>query len=63
MFGQDIDSLFVAAVVDEPSRRFRNEEDEAELKDRWNTLENGWDTPAPSVRYTEGAEGSPSGND
>lgn len=50
-------------MVNEPSWRLGNEEDEYELDEGGNTLENGRDSPAPCVGNAEGTVCSPGSDD
>jgi len=45
VLGQNADSFFIAALVDEPAGALRDEEDKEDLDDGWQTLEKRWDTP------------------
>lgn len=61
--GDDVLGLFVTALVDQPTRGFREEPDEEDLDDGGQTLESRGDTPRPIVIDTEGTESGPSSND
>lgn len=61
--GKDLVGLLFAALGNEPSWTFGDEPDEADLEDRWESLYNGGDAPAPVVGDVEGAEGQPRSND
>ena len=63
VLGDDSGSLLLPSVVDEPSWRLGNQEDEEELEDRGKTLKDRGDSPGPGVGDAEGTVGRPGGND
>lgn len=61
--GNDVLGLLVTALVDQPTRGFREEPDEEELDDGGETLESRGHTPRPVTVDAESTEGGPGSND
>jgi len=59
--GEDLESLGVAVLADQPTRGLGSEPDKGDLDDGGETLESRGNTPAPGVLEPEGTEGSPRG--
>lgn len=62
-FNENLTSLFVPTLGDEPTRRFREEPEKEELDDRGETLKSRRDAPGPAVGNTESTKGRPRSHD
>jgi hypothetical protein len=60
---QDMESLGIPALANQPTRGFGAEPEETKLEDGGDTLEGGWNPPGPRGVELESTEGTPSGND
>jgi hypothetical protein len=60
---EEVHSTLFLAVVDVPSGRLGDQEDEDDLEDRGETLQEGGDSPGPSVGDSESSVGGPGGDD
>lgn len=60
---EDVESLLLTTLGDQPTRGLGNEPDEEDLGDGGESLEGRGDTPRPSVLDVEGTEGRPGGDD
>lgn len=60
---EEIHGTLLLAIVDVPSRRFGDHEDEDDLNHRGETLQEGGDSPRPSVVDSESSVGGPGGDD
>lgn len=59
---QDVESLGIPPLANEPTRRFGAEPEETELEDGGHTLEGGWSPPSPRGVELESTEGAPGGD-
>jgi hypothetical protein len=60
---EEVHSTLFLAVVDVPSGRLGDQEDEDDLEHRGETLQEGGDSPGPSVGDSESSVGGPGGDD